>query len=380
MPPDSGIPEAAPGPLAEWHARARAGTLADDAMQEAAALRLQALHDALAARAPAAGGGWAARLGLARRHEEGLAPRGLYIHGPVGRGKSLLMDMFMASAPVTRKRRVHFHAFMIDVHERLHALRRKGAGSDPLMTVAGDIAREVRLLCFDEFRVINIADAMILGRLFRGLFERGVVIVATSNVAPRDLYANGLQLERFVPFIDFLLARMEVLDIGAGADYRLARLRGRAVWHSPPGDLSRRKVDESFAELADGEAGAPETIEVQGRTLAVPLAARGVARFSFEALCFRALGPADYIALARRYHTLVIDDIPRLTPERRDVALRFVALVDALYEHKTKLIASAAARPDSICPAGDAAFEYKRTASRLAEMQAADYWDAAHIG
>ncbi|MGE0256701.1 MAG: cell division protein ZapE [Alphaproteobacteria bacterium] len=379
MSPDSGISVAAPGPLAEWRARTRDGALAEDAMQEQAALRLQALHDALAARAPA-GGGWAARLGLAKRRDDGPAPRGLYIHGPVGRGKSLLMDMFMASAPVARKRRVHFHAFMIEVHERLHALRRKGAGSDPLMTVAGDIAGEVRLLCFDEFRVINIADAMILGRLFQGLFERGVVIIATSNVAPRDLYAGGLQRERFLPFIDLLCARMDVLDFGAGTDYRLARLRGRAVWHTPPGELSRRKLDEAFAELTDGEAGEAETIEVQGRTLAVPLAARGVARFDFEALCFRALGPADYIALARRYHTLVIDDIPRLTPERRDVALRFVALVDALYEHKTKLIASAAARPEAICPEGDAAFEYRRTASRLAEMQAADYWDATHIG
>jgi len=221
---------------------------------------------------------------------------------------------------------------------------------------------------------------MILGRLFERLLERGAVIVATANSGPDDLYRNGLQRDRFVPFIDLIKARLDVLDMGAGTDYRLARLAGRPVYHVPLGEAATAELDAAFAELADGTPAAPAELTVQGRMLAVPAAARGVARFGFAELCERPLGAADYLAVARAYHTVVLDGVPALTPQQRDVAKRFVVLIDALYEHKVKLIAAAAAAPEALYPAGDTAFEFQRTASRLMEMQAADYLDAPHLG
>jgi cell division protein ZapE len=301
------------------------------------------------------------------------------MYGPVGRGKSMLMDLFFDTAPVERKRRVHFHAFMLEVQNRLTAERKTTKRDDPLMAVAGDIAAETWLLCFDEFHVVNIADAMILGRLFQGFFDRGVVIVATSNVAPLDLYRNGLQRDRFVPFIELICDRLDVLDIGAGVDFRLDRLRGRPVWHTPLGAAATAALDAAFAALTDDAPGAPAKLELQGRTLTVPLAARGVARLSFDELCGKPRGASDYLALATHFHTVMIDGIPKLTSNQRDIAKRFVVLIDSLYEHRVNLWASADAAPEDLYPAGDIAFEFQRTVSRLSEMQAADYIESPHL-
>jgi cell division protein ZapE len=370
-------------PLARYRALRDANAIQADHGQRLAAERLDRLHGVLTGYKPAGEswlGGLKARFGRGRRGDE--TPRGLYMFGPVGRGKSMLMDLFFDNAPVTKKRRVHFHAFMLEVQDRLNTERRTKQRDDPLMAVAGDIADEAWLLCFDEFHVVNIADAMILGRLFQGLFDHGVVIVATSNVAPLDLYRNGLQRDRFLPFIDLIVDRLDVLDIGDGTDFRLDRLRGRPVWHTPLGAAATAALDAAFATLTDTEPGAPgtpATVELQGRTLEVPRAARGVARLPFAELCGKPRGASDYLALARQFHTVMIDGIPKMTPDQRDVAKRFVVLIDSLYEHRVNLWASADAPPEGLYPAGDTAFEFQRTVSRLSEMQAADYIESAHI-
>ena len=378
MAPDSPTQSAPAGPLAAYRAQRRAGALQADPMQAMAAEKLQSLHHALAGYEPAGdSGSWKARFGLARRRDE--PPQGLYIFGPVGRGKSMLMDLFAETVTVAKRRRVHFHKFMIEVHQRLHAHRLAGGGADPLMAVAAAIADETWLLCFDEFRVVNIVDAIILGRLFEGLFERGVVVVATANIAPQELYKGGRQRARFMQFIALIGARLGVLDIGDGADYRLDRLRGRRVFHHPAGLAATQELDTAFRELTGGAVGEPATLTILGRTLEVPCAAAGVARFTFEELCVRPLGTPDYLAIATHFHTVIVDDIARLDPERRNEAQRLVTLIDALYEHRCNLIASAETAPDEIYPAGDEAFEFRRTASRLAEMQADDYIARPHL-
>ena len=370
------------GPLQAYRALRHTGTLTADPAQELAAEKLQSLANALAGYQPASnGGGWAERFGLARRRE--TAPQGLYIAGPVGRGKSMLMDLFFENAPVEKKRRVHFHAFMLEVHDRLHNRRteRKGKpkSDDMIGPVAAEIAAETWLLCFDEFQVTNIADAMILGRLFEALFALGVVVVATSNTPPDELYKDGLQRELFLPFVALIRDKLDLLLLDGGVDHRRARLKSMKVYHVPPGPEADRALDQAFADLTDGAAGARATLAVQGRTLVVPRAARGVARFDFAELCETALGAADYLALATHYHTLILAGIPLLPPEKRNEARRFATLIDALYEHRSNLVCSAAAAPDALCTEGPIAAEFKRTASRLIELQSADYIDQPHL-
>ncbi|HEY9548223.1 MAG TPA: cell division protein ZapE, partial [Kiloniellaceae bacterium] len=330
---------------------------------------------------PAAdGGGWKARLGLARRRAE--PPQGLYIFGSVGTGKSMLMDLFFRSAPIERKRRVHFHAFMQEVQDRLHAWRQDPANkdkADPLPIIGAELAEEAWLLCFDEFHVVNIADAMILGRLFETLFASGVVVVATSNWPPDRLYEGGLQRERFQPFIALVKERLDVLELDSGVDYRLRRLKDITVYHAPLGQRADAALDGAFAELTEGSEPAPESLHYKGRVIAVPLAARGVARFSFAELCEQPLGPGDYLAIAGLYHTLVLSGVPALSAEKRNEARRFMTLIDALYEHRVKLVVSAAAPPERLYASGDGAGEFQRTVSRLQEMRSADYIAKAHM-
>ena len=317
-------------------------------------------------------------------------PKGIYLHGPVGRGKSMLMDLFFDSAPVSRKRRVHFHAFMAEIHALIALWRRADAverrarfgharGDDPIAPTAGVIAEHARLLCFDEFHVVDIADAMILGRLFEALFARGVVIVATSNRAPEGLYENGLNRQLFLPFIDLIRERMDVVAVAGQRDFRLARLTGASVYFAPAGEVQARAFDALWSRLL---AGAPEEashVDVLGRTLVFPRALGGRVRVRFETLCGEALGPNDYLALAARFATVFLEDVPRMTPERRNEAARFVSLIDALYEARALVVVLAAAEPADLYPRGDGAFEFERTASRLEEMRSAG-WVEAHVG
>lgn len=368
------------GPIFAYRDRCRAGELEPDPGQELAAEKLQSVHNALRGYDPGSGrGGWKARLGLAGRRAD--PPQGLYMYGGVGTGKSMLMDLFFAEAPVEAKRRVHFHAFMAEVHDRLHEWRQrtKGSRADPLPDLAAVLAEEAWLICFDEFHVVNIADAMILGRLFETLFERGVVVVATSNWPPDDLYIDGLQRDRFLPFIALLKARLDLLQLDSGRDYRRRNLLDVSLYHAPLGPKASRSLERIFAELTAGACPAPEELTVKGRRLAVPLAARGVARFTFDDLCARPLAANDYLAVARRYHTLVLDGVPKLDALLRNEARRFMLLVDALYEHKVTLVVAADAPPEEIYPDGDGGFEFRRTASRLQEMRSPAYLALPHL-
>lgn len=347
------------------------GALQPDPGQAEVVARLDALHDALKQR------------GVSGSFKKKALPRGLYIHGDVGRGKSALMDLFYENAPEKRKRRVHFHAFMQEVHERIHTYRqqlRQGRvrGDDPIPPVAAALAKSARLLCFDEFQVRDIADASILGRLFEALFAAGVIVVATSNRSPDDLYLGGLNRHRFLPFIDLLKNRVDVLHLDSPKDYRLDRLKGHPVWFKPCGPAARGEMDAAFKRMTGGAQIARATVSVKGRDVIIPRSAQGVARFEFSELCEANLGAGDYLELARTFHTLFIDDIPVLSPERRNEAVRFANLVDALYEHRVKLLASAEADPAALCPEGDAAFEFRRTASRLQEMQSDAYFGLGH--
>jgi cell division protein ZapE len=374
-------------PLSLYRAEIAAGHLVRDPVQALAVEKLESLFHALAHYQPGRAGGWKARLGLARREE--TPPQGLYLYGGVGRGKSMLMDLFfgVVAVPGGAKRRVHFHAFMIEIHDRLHAWRRAGRDareSDPLPRIARDVSRNAVLICFDEFQVTNVADAMILSRLFEALFDLGVVVVTTSNRAPDDLYRNGLQRERFLPFIALLKRRLDVLHLDGELDYRLARLRDMDVYFTPADSAAETALDAVFHRLVDDAAGdgatpVPVTLSAQGREIRIPLAARGTARFTFEELCARPLGAADYLAIAREFHTVMISGIPAMGPESRDRAARFVTLIDALYEHRVKLVCSADALPPALYPAGDGAFEFARTASRLIEMQSREYKSLLHI-
>ncbi len=362
--------------LADLAARRAAGDLRPDPVQDAAVAKLAALADVLAGYRPGAGGGLFARF---RKSPE--PPHGLYMWGEVGRGKSMLMDLFFAHAPVDRKRRVHFHAFMQEMHQAVHRIRQQpDKADDPIPPVARMVFDRAWLLCFDEFQVTDIADAMLLGRLFENLFALGVVVVATSNRHPDALYEGGLNRQLFLPFIDQLKAKLGVHHLAGGTDYRLGRLAGRQVWFTPHDALARRALDHVFALLTDEEQGAPAMVKVYGRDVVIPRAARGVAQATFTDICRADLGPADYLAIARTFHTLVLADIPLLGPHNRNEAKRFVILVDALYEAKAKLVASAAGTPEAIYPAGDGAFEFQRTVSRLHEMSGAAWWDQTHIG
>jgi cell division protein ZapE len=368
------------GPLFMYRAQKAAGDLRPDPMQELAAEKLQSLHHALKGYEPQGGiGGWKARLGLARRAEE--PPQGLYIYGPVGRGKSMLMDLFFDSAPVKKKRRIHFHEFMIEVHDAAHRWRtdkNRKSDRDPLPQIAEGIAEKSWLLCFDEFHVTNIADAMILGRLFTSLFELGVVVVTTSNFEPDQLYKGGLQRDRFLPFIELLKQRLDCLELASPVDYRLARLKQMRVFHSPLGPRASQALEKSYADLTEGAESGPDTLTVKGRNIPVSRAARGVAWFSFDELCNRPLGAEDYIAVASRYHTLVLDKVPKLNEDRRNEAKRFMTLIDTLYEYKVNLVMAAETAPQEIYRGPTHGFEFERTVSRLMEMQSDDYIDAEH--
>jgi len=360
--------------LAErYRALVAAGELRPDADQEGAVAALDALATRLAR--PRTG-----LLGLFGRSEP--APGGVYLWGGVGRGKSMLMDLAFETIAVSPKR-VHFHEFMLEVHDRLREERAKEK-SDPVPEVAAAIASEAKLLCFDEMVINNPADAMILSRLFAHLLEEGVTVVTTSNRPPRDLYLGGLNRELFLPFIDLIEAKLDVVPLNGPTDYRLERLGGMPTWYVPNGPEATKALSEAFFRLTDypveDRAKVPsEDLPLGGgRTLHVPKSVKGVAVFSFKRLCGEPRGAPDYLAIARRYHSVIIVGISRMGPENRNEAARFVTLVDALYEHKVKLLAAADAAPDDLYVAGDGAFEFERTASRLIEMQSADYLALGH--
>ncbi len=300
---------------------------------------------------------------------------GLYIWGAVGRGKTMLMDLFFEFVPATRKRRVHFHDFMAEVHGRIHALRQLSKAGDPIPHVAEALAEETWVLCFDEFAVNDIADAMILARLFGALWQHGVVVVATSNVDPADLYKDGLNRALFLPFIDLLRANMEALQLDARTDYRLEKLAGSPVYHVPADAHATAALDEAWRRLTGGAVPQPLTMTVKGHALRVAASAPGVARFAFADLCGQPLGASDYIALARTYHTLILDSVPVMEMAQRNEAKRFITLIDVLYEHNVKLIVSAAAEVHDLYRAdeGREAFEFDRTVSRLIEMRSGSY-------
>jgi len=319
------------------------------------------------------------------RKNDGARTKGLYIYGDVGRGKTMLMDYFFDASPVVRKRRAHFHEFMLDVHERIYGIRQQiklgeRDGEDPIRLVAEQLFQEAWLLCFDEFHVTDIADAMILGRLFAQLFERGVVVVATSNVAPGELYKNGLNRALFVPFIHMLEEHMDVARLDARTDFRLEKLAGRPVWYVPSDKAAEAALDDAWRRLAGGHAGAAHNLPLKGRSVHVPRAFMGVARFSFHDLCEQPLAAADYLRIAHEYHTVIIDHIPVIKFDTRNAAKRFIILIDTFYDMNVKLIASAAAEPDALYQAdeGFEVQEFKRTASRLIEMGSRAYLARPH--
>lgn len=369
----------APGPLAAYRAKLASGKIKPDPAQELAAEKLESLHHALLGYRPSAGAtGWKARFGLGRQRE--VPPQGLYLFGDVGRGKSMLMDIFFQSAAVAAKRRTHFHAFMRDVHAALHAWRQSKRGGDPIPAIARDLAAGAYLLCLDELEIRDIADAMIVGRLFEALLARGVVVVTTSNRPPDGLYKDGLQREKFLPFIALIKARLDMLELSGERDFRLDRMKGCQVYHMPPGAAAEAQLDECFRRFAvEGAAGEPEDVVVYGRAIRVPRASGRVARFTFQELCEVPLGATDYLQLAIHYDTIIVSGIPRLGADKLDCARRFVTFIDALYEHKVLLVCSAAVPPQELYPAGEGSFEFQRTASRLIEMQSKDYIGRQHL-
>jgi cell division protein ZapE len=358
------------GPAELYRERSGTGLIRSDPAQQRAVARLQQLHEALSGYRPPVRRGWWARLGRAGRVP--AMPKGLYLWGPVGRGKSMLMDLFFAAAPVANKRRVHFHAFMLEVHDRIERERRAKT-REPVGEVAVDLAAEAALLCFDEFQVNDIADAMVLERLFRALFDAGTVVVATSNRPPARLYEHGLQRDRFLPFIAFLEQRLDRLELDSGRDYRLSRMMGKRVYHWPLDAAAHQALEAAFAELTDDMPGMSDTLIVKERALIVPRTAQNVAWFGFDELCARPLAAADYLAIAERFAAVILEGIPRLEPRQRNEAQRLHILIDALYEARTLLIASAATPPEEIYLAGDGAWDFRRTLSRLFEMQSEDY-------
>lgn len=369
------------GPLSRYRAMVDDGTLKPDPAQELAAEKLNSLHHALQSYKPKSGrSGWMERFGLTGQYGAVEPPLGLYLFGGVGVGKSMLMNLLADSMP-ERATRVHFHEFMRDIHEEVHRQRQLPGSDDgdPIPGIADGIADVSTLLCFDEMEVRDIADAMIVARVFDRLFERGVVVVTTSNRHPNDLYKHGLQREKFLPFIDLLKKRLDVLQLEARQDYRMGRLLGEAVYHAPADEAAAVAMDAAWSRLTDDAAPVPDSITVKGRKIIVPAAAHQVARFPFADLCEQPMGASDYLELGAQFTTVMIDGIPALGPEKRDVARRFVTLVDALYEHRTVLICSAATPPEEIYDGDDWKFEFQRTVSRLIEMQAEDYIKQRHV-
>ena len=342
--------------------RVAEGVLQHDPAQEAVLSEFERIRAALAE---------PVRRGLFRKPPE--PPRGLYLWGGVGRGKSMLMDLFVEAVEAP-KRRVHFHGFMQEIHAKLHAVRKTGV-DDAIAPVARDVAADLRLLAFDEMQITDITDAMIVGRLFEALFAAGVVVVTTSNRVPDDLYKDGLNRQLFLPFIALIKERMVVWELTSPKDYRQDRLSGSAVYFTPLGAAARQAMDAIWADLAGGPAD-PLDLTVNGRKVTLPAVRNGVARVSFYDLCGRPLGPADYLEIARAVRVLMLDDIPQMSRSNFNEARRFVTLVDALYEGRVRLVASAAARPEMLYVEGDGAFEFERTASRLREMQSAGWGDS----
>jgi cell division protein ZapE len=364
-------------PIDRLKARIASGELSPDADQERAAQALGALQQRLAQWKPG-------KRGLFSKPKP--APKGLYLWGGVGRGKSMLMDLFYDDAPTQPKRRVHFHEFMQDVHTRIAEWRGlsererrrraeyvKGAVDDPIPPVARALIAKSRLLCFDEFQVTDIADAMILGRLFEALYAEGIVVVATSNRFPDDLYKDGINRQLFLPFIDELKSRMDLFELNGGVDHRLRQLEAAPVYYCPLDTDAELAMEDAWDRLTHCAAPQQCTLIVNGRELIVEREAAGVARFGFEELCARPLGAADYLAISRRFHTVLLERTPKLSPDKRNEAKRFVTLIDTLYEARTKLVMSADAEPQDLYPAGDGAFEFERTVSRLIEMRSHDY-------
>jgi cell division protein ZapE len=298
-------------------------------------------------------------------------PKGVYLWGGVGRGKSMMMDMFYAHTDIPNKRRVHFHAFMQEVHKGMHAARKQGV-DDPLLPVAEGVMRDVRMLAFDEMQITDITDAMIVGRLFQMLFAGGVVVVTTSNRPPTDLYKDGLNRALFVPFIDLLQTQMEVMELRSPTDYRQHRLAGAQVYFHPARE-AQGAIGAIWRDLTGAATGAPLPLAVNGRVVELPLVANGVARATFWDLCAKPLGAADYLAIAQAVRVLILEDIPALSSENYNEAKRFVTLIDALYEAKVRLICSAADAPERLYLEGAGSFEFERTASRLREMQGAGW-------
>jgi cell division protein ZapE len=363
---------------AAYAARAGRGEIRPDPAQIAGLEALGRLQRDLDAAQPSGG------LASLFRKPQPVSQRGVYLWGPVGRGKSMLMDLFFETTPVTAKRRTHFHVFMGEIHRLIDAWRKgdpaarkarfgQHKGDDPIPPVADVVAKEATLLCFDELQVTDIADAMILGRLFEALFARGVTLVATSNREPDDLYKDGINRQLFLPFIAMLKERLEVVRVGGAHDYRLDRLRAAGAWFSPIDPDHARSFDTLWREMLDGRDETGAELEVLGRRITLPHASGGMLRATFASLCSVALGPNDYIALAEAFHTVFLEDVPKLTPARREEARRFVTLIDALYEAKTRLVVLAETEPVKLYPRGDGAFEFERTASRLQEMRSVSW-------
>lgn len=362
---------------ARYQALVDAGELTPDSGQAAAVIALEPIQTQLEAVPPRGSMLWR----MFGRKPEPV--RGLYLWGGVGRGKSMLMDLFFNSVDIRRKRRAHFHEFMLDVDARIRTERAKEAG-DPIAPVAAAIADEARLLCFDEMVVKNMADAAIMSRLFTALLDEGVTVVTTSNRVPADLYKDGLNRQLFLPFIDLIVAKLDVMALNGPTDYRRDRLGNAQTWLTPNGDAATAALSQTFFRLTDyppsDAANVPsEEIDVgAGRTLHVPKSLKGVAVFSFKRLCADARGAADYLAIARRFHTVILVGIPMLSAENCNEAARFVTLIDAFYEYRVKLLASADALPDALYPSGEGRFEFDRTVSRLVEMQSEDYLVLGH--
>jgi cell division protein ZapE len=353
-----------------------------DHAQEQLLARLAALEDRVTAHRSARR---SQPLGWLFGNSDHQPVKGLYVHGDVGRGKTMMMDLFFEASPIVRKRRAHFHEFMADVHERVRAFRQRMKdgefeGEDAIRLAGSEIAEESWLLCFDEFHVTDIADAMILGRLFARLFELGVIVVATSNVAPSELYKDGLNRALFLPFIAMIEQHMEVLELKARTDFRLEKLAGQKTWFVPHDDAATDALDAAWKRLVGSASGMPQELSVKGRRLRVPRAAMGVARFFFHDLCEQPLAAADYLRIAHEFHTLIIDRIPAMGFDQRNAAKRFIILIDTLYDHAVKLIASAAAEPEALYVASDGyeASEFRRTASRLIEMRSQSYLALPH--